>query len=98
VSATREIEIEATPEEVWEALADEERRAVWLDEPGRTIWIAETDEPRRLVWHWSDGFEQPTRVEIDVIEIPGGSRVYVTESRVRFPLATFAASFALVAA
>ena len=39
MAAWREIEIEATPEEVWEALATEEGRDRWLDEPGREIHV-----------------------------------------------------------
>jgi uncharacterized protein YndB with AHSA1/START domain len=60
MSVSREIDVDAPPEQVWEALATEEGRERWLDEPGR-----------------------------DMI---------VTESTPSFPLATLAASFALVAA
>ena len=49
----REIEIEATPEEVWEALATEEGRERWLeDEPEREIHVETADAPHRLVWWW----------------------------------------------
>ncbi|MEA2475429.1 MAG: hypothetical protein QOE06_3344, partial [Thermoleophilaceae bacterium] len=33
MSVRREIEIEASPDEVWDALATEEGREAWLDEP-----------------------------------------------------------------
>ena len=39
MAAWREIEIEASPDEVWEALATEEGRERWLDEPGREIQV-----------------------------------------------------------
>src|SRR6185436_15220154 len=51
--AQREIEVEATPEEVWEALTTEEGRERWLEEePGREIHVELADEPSRLVWWW----------------------------------------------
>jgi uncharacterized protein YndB with AHSA1/START domain len=67
MAVRREIEIEASPDEVWEALIDEERREDWLGEGEgsgegsgeglgegeRTIEIEEADPPHRLVWWWS---------------------------------------------
>ncbi len=87
----REIEVEASPEEVWEALVDEERRDDWLDEPGREIDVEEAQAPHRLVWWWSDGDEPPTRVEFSIVAVPRGTRVVVTESVPEFPLAELAA-------
>ncbi|MGD0197432.1 MAG: SRPBCC family protein [Solirubrobacteraceae bacterium] len=98
VPVSREIEVEAPPEDVWEALVDEDHRERWLDEPAREIEIVEADAPHRLVWHWSDGAQPPTRVEIDVLRVAAGSRVIVTESVPAFPLPALAACFALVAA
>jgi uncharacterized protein YndB with AHSA1/START domain len=98
MAVSREIEIDAQPEEVWEALIDEDRRDDWLEEPGSEIWIEEAREPERLVWRWSDGERPPTRVEIAIEPAEGGSRVIVTESVPVFPLPALAASFALVAA
>lgn len=97
-AVSREIEIEAEPEEIWEALVDEDRRAGWLEEPEREVWIEEAQEPERLVWHWSDGEQPPTRVEIVIEPFAGGSRVVVTESVPSFPLPALAARFAAVAA
>ena len=94
----REVEIEASPEEVFEALVTEEGRDRWLGEPDRLIQIETADPPRRLVWWWA-GEEQPaTRVDFQLVEMPGGTRVVVTESVPSFPLAMLAASFELVAA
>jgi uncharacterized protein YndB with AHSA1/START domain len=79
----REIEIEATPEEVWEALATEEGRDEWLeDAPEREILVETAEEPHRLVWWWWT-------------EAPAGARVVVVESEPSFPLATLAARFTL---
>lgn len=92
--ARREIEIEASPEDVWEALATEEGRGRWLDEPDREVHVEAVDEPHRLVWWWWDGDEPATRVELLVVAAPAGSRVIVTESVPAFPLAALATAFA----
>jgi uncharacterized protein YndB with AHSA1/START domain len=94
MAATREIEVEATPEEVWEALATDEGREDWLeDAPDREIHVEVADEPSRLVWWWWRGEEPPTRVEFLVVAAPAGARVVVTETVPSFPLARFAAAF-----
>ena len=98
MAAWREVEIEATPEEVWDALATEEGRERWLDEPGREIHVESEDPPHRLVWWWWDGDEPATRVEFLVVAAPAGARVMVTESAPPVPLARLAASMAAVPA
>jgi uncharacterized protein YndB with AHSA1/START domain len=93
--ARREIEVEATPEEVWEALTTEHGRDHWLeDDPGREIHVEVADEPSRLVWWWWRGDEPATRVEFLVVAVPAGTRVLVTETIPTFPLAMFASAFA----
>lgn len=94
----REVEIDATPDEVFEALVTEEGRERWLGEPDRLIQIESADPPRRLVWWWASEEQPATRVDFRIVEVPRGTRVIVTESVPSFPLATLAASFALVAA
>ena len=94
--AQREIEVEASPEEVWEALTTEEGRERWLeDDPDRKIHVEHADEPSRLVWWWWSGDEPATRVEFLVVAAPAGTRVIVTETMPAFPLTMFASSFAL---
>jgi uncharacterized protein YndB with AHSA1/START domain len=93
-----EVEIEATPEEVWEALVTEQGRERWLDEPARDVHIEVVESPHRLVWWWVGEDEPATRVEFLVVAAPSGTRVVVTESAPAFPLATLAASFAGVCA
>ncbi len=98
MAVQREVHIEASPEEVWEALATEEGRERWLEEPDREIHVEVLDAPSRLVWWWV-GVEQPaTRVEFEVVAVPAGTRVLVTESTPTFPLATLAASFQMALA
>jgi len=97
MSVRREVEIEATPEEVWESLATEEGREDWLeDDPERTIHVELEDEPSRLVWWWWHGDEPATRVEFTVVAAPAGTRVVVTETQPEFPLALFASAFTRV--
>ena len=103
MSVRREIEIEATPEEVWEALATAEGRERWLQEDAeREIHVELSDEPARLVWWWWRGDDPATRVELLVVAAaagpprvgPADARVVVTESAPSFPLAALQASFA----
>jgi hypothetical protein len=94
----REIEIEAAPEDVWEALATEEGRERWLDEPGREIHVETAEAPHRLVWWWWEGDDPATRVEFLVVAAPAGTRVLVTETAPTVPLARLAASLSPVAA
>jgi uncharacterized protein YndB with AHSA1/START domain len=94
----REVEVEATPEEVFEALVTEEGRERWLEEPGRQIHIESADPPNRLVWWWSSEEQPATRVDFRIVALPHSTRVVVIESAPSFPLAAMAASFELVLA
>ncbi|HTZ85177.1 MAG TPA: hypothetical protein VMB05_00785 [Solirubrobacteraceae bacterium] len=96
--ARREIEIEASPEEVFEALVTEQGRERWLDEPSREVHIEVVEAPSRLVWWWVGEDEPATRVEFEIVAVPAGARVVVTERAPAFPIASLAASFSLVAA
>jgi uncharacterized protein YndB with AHSA1/START domain len=98
MAVTREVEVEASPEEVWEALATDEGRERWLEEPARAIDVELEDAPHRLVWRWSEGDGPPSRVEFEVIAIPAGARVVVTESAPRVPLEMLAGAFERVLA
>jgi uncharacterized protein YndB with AHSA1/START domain len=94
--AQREIEIDASPEDVWDALVDGERREDWLQEPDREVHIEVVEAPSRLVWWWGGEDEPATRVEFEIVAAPPGARVIVTESEpAAFPLSTLAASFAV---
>ena len=96
MSVRREVEIEASPEEVWDALATEEGRERWLEEdPEREIHVELADEPSRLVWWWWRGEEPATRVEVLVVAAPAGARVVVVESRPAFPLVALATALGI---
>jgi uncharacterized protein YndB with AHSA1/START domain len=94
----REVDIDASPEEVFEALVTEEGRERWLGEPEREVHVESCDAPSRLVWWWSSEVDPATRVDFRIVAIPHGTRVIVTESAPSLPLAALAASFELVAA
>jgi uncharacterized protein YndB with AHSA1/START domain len=101
MAVRREIDVDATPEEVFEALATEEGRERWLSEPEREIHVEVLDAPHRVVWWWAAADEPATRVEFLVVAAGGAdpmTRVVVTESVPRFPLATLASGFRLVLA
>jgi uncharacterized protein YndB with AHSA1/START domain len=95
---TREVDVDATREEVWEALATEEGRERWLQESEREVFIEVVDELQRLVWWWGADDQLPTRVEFLLVAIPRGTRVVVTESIPSFPITMLASSFARVLA
>ena len=91
---TREIEIDAPVEEVWETLVSEEGRERWLEpDPDRILIVDSEEAPSRIAWWWWSEGTEATRVEIDVIAIPSGTRVTVTETLpASFPMAQMAAS------
>jgi uncharacterized protein YndB with AHSA1/START domain len=96
MAVRREIEVDAAPEEVWEALATEEGRERWLDEPERDIHVESFDAPHRLVWWWAGAQEPATRVEFLIVagaESNQPTRVIVIESEPAFPLAMLACGF-----
>jgi uncharacterized protein YndB with AHSA1/START domain len=95
---TREVDVDATREQVWEALATEEGRERWLQESEREVFIEVVDELQRLVWWWGADDQPPTRVEFLLVAIPRGTRVVVTESIPSFPITMLASSFARVLA
>ena len=98
MAVRREIDVDASPEEVWEALATEEGRERWLEESERQIHVEVLDAPHRLVWWWAGAQQPATRVEFLIVAAPAGTRVVVTESVPSFPIAMLAASFQRVLA
>jgi uncharacterized protein YndB with AHSA1/START domain len=87
----RETVVPGTPEEAWRAVIE----SGWLGEPaqldptpggdvcggGRTGFVEEVDAPRRLSFWWCAEGEDATRVEVELEEADGGTRVRVVESR-----------------
>jgi uncharacterized protein YndB with AHSA1/START domain len=80
-NSNQTVVINADPDQVWEAIVDEDARRAWLDDD-RPIDIETVEEGRRLVWWWGgeDGY---SRVEVELVPAVSGTRVTVTET---FPL------------
>jgi uncharacterized protein YndB with AHSA1/START domain len=97
-AARTEVEIEASPEQVWEALVTEQGRETWLQEPDREVYVEVVQAPSRLVWWWVSEDEPATRVEFEIVAVPAGARVVVTESEPAFPISLLAMRFARVLA
>ncbi|HEX3616962.1 MAG TPA: hypothetical protein VHU61_10515 [Solirubrobacteraceae bacterium] len=100
---TREVTIDAPPEEVWEAVSTDEGRERWLEpDEHRRIVVERTMAPSHISWWWwNESDDEPARhVDIDVVANPdGGTRVTVTETQPAIlPTARLAASFELVCA
>src|SRR3954451_20344006 len=90
----RDIEIEATPEEVWEAISTDEGREAWLDDD-RDVHVETVEDERRLVW-WGAGEDAWTRVEVTLEPLVSTTRVTVRETAPAFPLVALARAWACV--
>src|SRR3954452_13105011 len=88
----RSIEIEATPEEVWEAISTDEGREAWLDDD-RDVHVETVEDERRLVWWWA-GEDAWTRVEVPLEPLVSTTRVIVRETAPAFPLVALARAWA----
>jgi len=64
----------------------------------RLIYVEVVQAPSRLVWWWTGEDEPATRVEFQIVAVPGGTRVVVTESEPAFPISLLARSFARASA
>jgi uncharacterized protein YndB with AHSA1/START domain len=100
-TVTTEVELDIPPEEAWEHIIDpswlgDEGRII--AEPGaegeviedgelRVLVVEEVAEPDRFAFRWATFNEPPSRVEIEIIESDGGSRVIITETPL-VPMAT----------
>lgn len=89
----REVEIDARPEEVWEAISSDEARERWLDDD-RPVHVETVEEPSRLVWWWAEE-ERWTRVEVTLVPLVSTTRVVVRESAPCFPLTALARAWAV---
>jgi uncharacterized protein YndB with AHSA1/START domain len=55
--------------------------AIRIGAEDRAGFFEEVDAPNRLVFWWHEGESDASRVEIDLVEDPEGTRVRVVESR-----------------
>lgn len=82
---TRSVELEATPEAVWDLLVDDDARSAWLDDPDaadRELRVDRADPGRSLTWTWWRPGDPAGASQVEVVldEAPGGAtRLVVTE-------------------
>jgi uncharacterized protein YndB with AHSA1/START domain len=94
-SVTREVVVDAPPEEVWEAVSTADRLSDWFGDgvtgdiaagevvrvgTDRRLLVERVEPQRRLVFRWLS--DPPSRVEIEIDEVADGSRVRVVERRI----------------
>ncbi len=91
----RSLLLDATPEEVWEAvtadgwLADEVAFEPWpggdclfrSPEETKEGWVEEVAEPSRLAFWWASDGETATRVELTIERVGDRTRLRVVETR-----------------
>jgi uncharacterized protein YndB with AHSA1/START domain len=95
----RELVVPETAEEVWRSLSEpdwlgadagiELRPSGDMRAGDRTGFVEEADAPHRLVFWWSAPNEEASRVELELDDVEGGTRIRITESR---PLAVLDAT------
>jgi uncharacterized protein YndB with AHSA1/START domain len=85
----RTVDLPAEPDEVWEALTDDDGLAGWFgteDEVAarRAARIDEADPGRQLTWTWWPGGNDTagSTVEITLVPTPGGTRLTVIEREI----------------
>jgi len=94
-TVTREVDVDADVETVWESVSTKEGRERWIeDDPDRVLIVDEEQAPERISWWWWNSQEPARHVEVRVVEIATGARVIVTETAPAFlPLARMVACF-----
>jgi uncharacterized protein YndB with AHSA1/START domain len=90
----REVTIDASPAEVWEALSEPALMRDWLFDAGeeRPLEVDEVEEAERLAFRWRRDGQHETSVVFTLEPVPTGTRVVVVESGLRAPLAAASAA------
>ena len=82
---TRSVDLDAPVEDVWQAVADPEERAQWLDDEdarSRNVRVDEAAPGERLVWTWWRPGDESDASTVSVVLAPldgGRTRLVVTE-------------------
>jgi uncharacterized protein YndB with AHSA1/START domain len=84
----REITIDATPSEVWEALSEPALMRDWLFEGDdeRRLELDEVEDEERLAFRWQRDGQGETSVVFTLEAVPAGTRVVVVERGLRVPV------------
>ena len=98
-SVTRYVDVDADVDAVWEAVADPERRRLWLDDDdaaGRLVHVERIDEGRMLSWTWWHPGDEGTASQVDVqlTQLDGGGTRVVVHERMLFTAANAGAGMA----
>lgn len=95
------VDIDSSPEDVYELLASDAGRQAWLEPDRERTIVVEAAEPPsdtesgRISWWWWSGDDAPRQVELWVVAIPVGSRVIAIESAPSLPLTMLARACAV---
>jgi uncharacterized protein YndB with AHSA1/START domain len=93
-SIVTEVELDLPPDEAWEHIIDPAwlgddghicavpggEGEVVDDGQLHVVVVEEVERPDRFAFRWATFDDPPSRVEIDIIESDGGSRVVITET------------------
>ena len=87
---TRSVELEATPDAVWDLLVDEDARRAWLDDEDaaeREVRLDRSEPGRSLTWTWwrPDDPAGASQVEVVLDEGPTGRTHLVVTERLLVP-------------
>ena len=85
MQVTREVVLDCSAADALELVSDPGELASWL---GRTVdFDVDVVDERRVRFVWSDGDRAPSRVEFELEEVEGGTRLRVTETPARASVA-----------
>jgi uncharacterized protein YndB with AHSA1/START domain len=88
-TVSRSVLLDAPPEQVWAALVDPEALSEWLADGVELV-----EEAERLAFQWRREGGGPSRVELILDPVAGGTEVTVIESGLRLPAPMLAAAWA----
>ena len=84
---TRDVDLDASVEDVWRLLTDPDELAGWVGDEVRSAPVTHDRDGHRISWTWSpDGVE--STVELTVVEEGDRTRVQVTERTAGVPTAS----------
>jgi len=85
MQVTREVVLDCPATEAWELVTDADELASWLGRP--VDFELDVVDERRVAFVWSDEGREPSRVEFELEEVDGGTRLTVTEAPLKASVA-----------
>jgi uncharacterized protein YndB with AHSA1/START domain len=86
MQVTKEVVLDCSTADALELVTDPGELASWLGRPV-DFEMAVADDDRHVSFVWSDGDREPSRVEFELHEVDGGTRLTVTETTLRASVA-----------